>query len=66
MFKHLTDDFGVTAWIATLVLVGSFVLLFRVADKISPEAIVGLVGGWVGGCLTTFGILKSAKKQKES
>lgn len=63
--KHLVEDFGVTAWVVTIVLIGSFTILFRVADKISPEAIVGLVGGWVGGCLTTFGILKSAKRQKE-
>ena len=60
--KHLIDDFGVTAWIATLVIIGTFAILFKVADRINPEALVALVGGWVGGVLTTFGMLKSGKK----
>ncbi|MDO8700539.1 MAG: hypothetical protein Q7J56_02685 [Deltaproteobacteria bacterium] len=65
-FKHFTDDFGITAWVATLIIIGTFAILFKVADRISPEAIVALVGGWVSGILTAYGMLKSAKnKQKE-
>ena len=62
--KHLIDDFGVTAWVATLIIIGSFSLLLSMSDRLSSDAVVGLVGGWVGGVLTTIGIIKVTKKKK--
>jgi len=60
--KHLVDDFGVTAWIATLVLIGAFTILIVV-----PEQVVKTMAGqWIGAIVAAFFVLKSAKnKPKE-
>jgi hypothetical protein len=55
---HLKTDFGVTAWIATLVIIGAFVLLFKGVDQSLETALVTLIGAIVSG----FAVIKSAKQ----
>jgi len=64
--EHLSKDFGVTAFMATLVLVGSFSLLIVGVLKglIDPVVIVALAGSWVGSIVSAFFVIKSAKNSK--
>ena len=62
----LFQDFGVTAFIGTLVLIGSFALLIIgvVKEVIDPVVLVALVGSWVGSIVSAFFVIKSAKNNK--
>ena len=59
----LFKDFGVTAWICTLIITGSFILIgVGVGCKaISWEILLPMLGSWVGGALTAIGVLKGIK-----
>lgn len=61
----LFQDYGVTAFLSTLVVLGSFFILFRVADKIDPTALLTLVGSWVSAIISAIVVIKSAKTKKE-
>lgn len=60
-FDHLIDDFGVTAWIATLVIIGAFTLLFKGVDEALQTALIYLIGIIVAA----FVGIKSTKKTGE-
>lgn len=57
--KHLIDDFGVTALIAVLVVIGSFILLLRGTS----QTIETMIGTWMGDIIVAFFVIKSAKKE---
>lgn len=59
----LFKDWGVTATLSTLVIIGSFVILFRVADKINPDTLITLVGSWVSAIVAAIVVIKSGEKQ---
>ena len=61
----LIQDWGVTATIVIIILIGSFAILYRIADKIDPGALVTLVGGWISTIVGAIVILKAVKKPKE-
>lgn len=58
--NHLWEDFGVTAWIATLVIIGAFALLWKGVSESLETALVAIIGAIVTG----FVVIKSAKKKE--
>ena len=62
----LIQDYGVTAFISTLVIVGSLIIIWRIADKVAPDTLLALVGSWVSAIISAIVVIKSAKgKLKE-
>ena len=59
--KHLGDDYGTTAFIATLVIVGAFSLLWKGVSQSLETALIAIIGSIV----TAIVVIKSAKKPKE-
>ena len=61
---RLKADFGVTAWVLTIVLLGSFILLGigTATGQIEWQYLLPLVGAWVGGALSAIGVLKGQKQ----
>ena len=58
---HLKEDWGVSATIATLVIVGAYALLWKGVSTSLETALVGIVSATV----TAFVVIKSGKKPKE-
>lgn len=66
MLPKLKSDFGVTALLATIVLVGSFALLIigLVTSKITMGDLLPMIGAWVGSIVTAFFVVKGIKTDK--
>jgi len=64
----LVQDFGVTAWICTLIIVGSFILIGVGVSQgfISWDILLPMIGSWVGGALSAIGVLKGIKQGKNN
>ena len=58
--KHLMEDYGTTAFIATLVIVGAYTLLWKGVSQSLETALVAIIGSIVTG----FVVIKSAKKKE--
>lgn len=63
----LKKDFGVNALLGVMVLGCSFLIIgYMVVTKtVSGDAVLTLVGGWVGAVLGAFLVIKSQKNQAE-
>ena len=59
--NHLAEDYGVTAFIATLIIVGSFVLLLKGVD----QSLQTLIGSWISAIISAIVVIKATKKPKE-
>jgi hypothetical protein len=55
--NHLKQSFGVTALVAVLVIVGSFILLWRGVSA----SLETLIGSWISAIIAAIVVLKSAK-----
>lgn len=62
--KHLREDWGVSATIASLVIVGAFIIIWKVIDKADPDIVIALAGGWVSAIVSAILVIKSAKKKE--
>jgi len=62
----LRKDFGVTAWILTIVLLGSFILLGVgvTTGALDWQYLLPAVASWISGALAAIGILKAQKETK--
>ncbi len=58
--KHLMEDYGTTALISTLVIVGAFSLLWKGVDQSLETALVGIISSIVSAVV----VIKSAKMSK--
>lgn len=66
MLPKLNSDFGVTAFLATLVIIGSFALM--IIGVVTGKAVIGdllpMIGAWVGSIVTAFFVVKGIKTNK--
>lgn len=61
--NKLSKDFGVSALIAVLVIIGSFaVIIIGLLKELDTTAILPLIGGWVGSIVGSMFAIKSAKQ----
>ncbi len=58
----IVKDFGVTAWIATLIVIGSFVLLIKGVD----HDLLAMIGQWVSAVISAVVVLKAVGNNTNS
>lgn len=59
----LFNDFGVTAWFGTLILIGTFALLALglVKGMVSFSVVLPLLATWVGAIVSAYFTVKAVK-----
>jgi len=63
----LLNDFGVSAWLASLIIIGAFVIIgigVRMG-LVSYEILLPMIGSWVGSVVTAYFVFKGMKSGKE-
>lgn len=57
------QDFGITAWFGTLIILGSFGLMTvaLLHDTLAVEQILPMIGAWVGSIVTAYFVIKGIK-----
>ena len=63
----LIKDFGVSAWLGTLIIVGAFVIIGMGvrAGQISYAELLPMLGAWVGAVISAYFVVKGVKSGKE-
>lgn len=63
----LRKDFGVSAWLATLIIIGTFTIIGMgvKAGQVSYSEILPMLGAWVGAVVAAYFVIKGIKSGKE-
>jgi len=63
----LIKDFGVSAWLGTLIIVGAFVIIGMGVrtGQISYAELLPMLGAWVGAVISAYFVVKGVKSGKE-
>lgn len=63
----LFRDFGVSAWLATLIIVGTFAIIGMgvKAGEVSYSEVLPMLGAWVGAVVAAYFVIKGIKSGKE-
>lgn len=59
----LKQDFGVTALIFVLVIIGAFTIIGigMIQGVLQPDNVLYVLSGWVAGILSSYGAVKATK-----
>ena len=65
MFK-LKTDFGVTALLATLIIIGTFVIIGMgiKVGQVTYSEVLPMLGAWVGAVVAAYFVVKGVKETK--
>lgn len=63
----LLNDFGVSAWLGTLIIIGAFTIIGMgvKAGQIPFDILLPVLGAWVSAVITAYFVVKGVKSGKE-